>query len=127
MRVNRGTIGLGVVCLLALALRSFALGYGLPAVFNPDETPILNRALAFAKGDPNPHNFLYPSLYFYALFLWESAFFLVGRVLGLFDSLGAFQREFFTNPSRLFLAGRAMSVVCGTATVVALYYVGRRL
>jgi hypothetical protein len=127
MRVNRETIGLGVVCLLALALRLFALGYGLPAVFNPDETPILNRALAFAKGDPNPHNFLYPSLYFYALFLWESAFFLAGRVLGLFDSLAAFQREFFTNPSRLFLAGRAMSVVCGTATVVALYYVGRRL
>ena len=127
MRLKPETVVLGVVCLLALALRLFALGYGLPAVFNPDETPILNRALAFAKGDPNPHNFLYPSLYFYALFLWETAFFLVGRVLGLFDSLAAFQREFFTNPSRLFLAGRAMSAVCGTATVAALFYFGRRL
>jgi hypothetical protein len=127
IRLNRETLGLIVVVLLALALRTLALGYGLPAVFNPDETPILNRALAFAKGDPNPHNFLYPSLYFYALFLWETAFFLVGRVVGLFDSLAAFQREFFTNPSRLFLAGRAMSAVCGTATVAALYYFGRRL
>jgi hypothetical protein len=127
MRLKPETIVLGLICLLALALRLFALGYGLPAVFNPDETPILNRALAFAKGDPNPHNFLYPSLYFYALFLWEAAFFLVGRVFGLFDSLAAFQREFFTNPSRLFLAGRAMSAVCGTATVAALYYFGRRL
>jgi hypothetical protein len=127
MKLTRETIALGAVCILALALRLSAIGYGLPAVFNPDETPILNRALAFAKGDPNPHNFLYPSLYFYALFLWESAFFLVGRVLGVFDSLAAFQQEFFTNPSRLFLAGRAMSAVCGTATVAALYYFGRRL
>jgi hypothetical protein len=127
MRLNRETVVLGVVCLLALALRLFALGYGLPAVFNPDEIPILNRALAFAKGDPNPHNFLYPSLYFYTLFLWESAYFLVGRAFGVFDSLGAFQQEFFRDPSRLILAGRALSAVCGTATVAALYYFGRRL
>src|SRR6187549_128386 len=104
MRVNRETIGLGVVCLLALALRLFALGYGLPATYNPDETPILNRALAFAKGDLNPHNFLYPSLYLYALFGWEVLFFVVGRVAGLYHSVADFQHEFFTDPSRLFLA-----------------------
>ncbi len=56
---------------LALALRLLALAYGLPATYNPDETPILNRALAFAKGDLNPHNFLYPSL----------RLFLAGRAL----------------------------------------------
>lgn len=115
------------VCALAVALRALALAYGLPATYNPDETPILNRALAFAKGDLNPHNFLYPSLYFYALFAWEVLFFLVGRVIGLFDSVAAFQREFFTDPSRLFLAGRALTALFGVATVPALYVSGRRL
>ncbi len=115
------------VCLLALAVRLLGLGYGLPAVYNPDETPILNRALAFAKGDPNPHNFLYPSLYFYAVFAWESLYFVIGRATGTFSSLAAFQSEFFTDPSRLFLAARAFTALCGALTVPALYWFGRRL
>jgi len=112
---------------LALALRLLALAYGLPATYNPDETPILNRALAFAKGDLNPHNFLYPSLYFYALFGWEVLFFIAGRIAGLYHSVNDFQREFFTNPSRLFLAGRALTTLFGVATVPALYAFGKRL
>ncbi len=124
---RRWMLGLACVGVLAAALRFLALGYGLPAVYNPDETPILNRALAFAKGDPNPHNFLYPTLYFYVLFVWETLFFLLGRMAGLFGSLNDFQREFFTNPSRLFLAGRALTATFGIATVAATYWYGRRL
>src|SRR6476469_8361836 len=101
------------ICALAVGLRVLALGYGLPATYNPDETPILNRALAFAKGDLNPHNFLYPSLYFYALFAWEILFYLAGRIAGLYHSVDDFQREFFTDPSRLFLAGRALTTAFG--------------
>ncbi|MEP6918759.1 MAG: glycosyltransferase family 39 protein, partial [Acidobacteriota bacterium] len=126
-RLGRGWMVLAAIVALAAALRILALGYGLPATYNPDETPIMNRALAFAKGDPNPHNFLYPSLYFYALFAWEVLFFVVGRIAGLFESLNAFQQEFFVNPSRLFLAGRALTAGFGIATVPALYWYGRRL
>ncbi len=118
---------LGAICVLGLAVRLIGLGYGLPAVYNPDEIPILNRALALAKGDPNPHNFLYPSVYFYAIFGWEAAFFVLGRVAGLFGSLADFQREYFTDPSRLLLAARAFTAVCGALVVPALYWFGRRL
>ena len=124
---RRGAALLIAICALAAGLRFYALGYGLPATYNPDEIPILNRALAFAKGDLNPHNFLYPSLYFYALFAWEVLFFLVGRAAGLFESVEAFQQEFFTDPSRLVLAGRALTAVFGIATIPALYWFGRRL
>lgn len=127
MGSRRSTAVLLVICLLAAGLRLLALAYGLPATYNPDETPIMNRALAFAKGDLNPHNFLYPSLYFYALFAWEVIFFAVGRAVGWFASLDAFQREFFTDPSRLFLAGRALTALFGIATVPAVYWFGRRL
>ena len=51
-------------------LRVPGLAFGLPAVYNPDEIAIMSRALAFAKGDLNPHNFLYPTFYFYVLFAW---------------------------------------------------------
>lgn len=120
-------IALASIVAIGAALRFHGLTYGLPAVYNPDETPILNRALAFAKGDLNPHNFLYPSLDFYALFFWEGLFFASGHLVGVFPSLSAFQQEFFSNPSRIFLAGRAMTAVVGTLTIPAVYAAGRRL
>ena len=125
MRTDRVILA-GIVC-LALGLRVYALNWGLPDVHHPDEIPILNRALAFAKGDPNPKNFLYPTLYFYVLFAWEGAFFLVGRVVGLYQSLAAFEHEFFTDPTRIVTAGRALTATFGVATVVAVYQFGARL
>jgi hypothetical protein len=115
------------ICILGVTLRTIGITYGLPAIYNPDETPILNRALTFVKGDPNPHNFVYPSLYFYLLFAWEAMFFVAGRVAGVFGSLAEFQRQFFVDPSAHFLAGRVFSVLCGTLTIVAVYWFGRRL
>src|SRR5215204_5261368 len=112
---------LGAVILVALFLRVLGLTYGLPAVFNPDETPILNRALALAKGDPRPQNYVYPSLFFYLQFVWQGLFFVAGWITRVFASLADFQQQFFTDPSRHFLAGRWFSVLCGILTVIAVY------
>ena len=118
---------LGAICLLALGLRLFGLAYGLPDVHNPDEIPILNRALDLANHRLNPHNFLYPTLYFYALLAWEGLFFLIGRVTGFYGSLAAFERDFFVDPSHLVLAGRALTAMFGVLTIVAVYQLGARL
>ncbi|MCC7043923.1 MAG: glycosyltransferase family 39 protein [Acidobacteria bacterium] len=115
------------VCLAGALLRFWAIDYGLPGLYHPDETPILNRALTFAKGDPNPHNFLYPTLHLYALFVWQGLFFLAGWAVGLFDSVQAFQEQFFVDPSYHFIAGRALTATLGTVTLVAVYRIGRRL
>jgi len=105
------------ILLAGLALRLVGLDFGLPAVYNFDEVAIMSRALAFAKGDLNPHNFLYPTFYFYALFGWIGGYFAVGYVLGLIPSVQAFQSQFFVDPTGVYLAGRALSVVCGLVTV----------
>jgi hypothetical protein len=118
---------LGAITLLAFGLRIWSLGYGLPGIFNMDEKPILDRALTFAKGDPNPHNFLYPTLYLYALFAWEGLYFLVGRATGLFHSLGEFRNAYFVDASGHFLAARALTALFGTATIAAVYWYGSRL
>jgi hypothetical protein len=125
--LGRAIWGLVVVCAVAAALRAIGLAYGLPDVLNPDETPILNRALAFAKGSLNPHNFLYPTLYFYVLFVWEGLFFVAGRAFGWYRSIGEFERAFFVDPSQLVLAGRVLTALFGVATVVAVYRLGSRL
>ncbi len=72
------------ICALGFGLRVVGLQYGLPAVYNPDEVAIMARALSFAKGTLNPHNFLYPTFYFYVLFGWVGVYlalvWLTGRV-----------------------------------------------
>ena len=120
-------VALLLICAGALSLRLLGLRYGLPAVYNPDEVAIMSRALAFAKGDLNPHNFLYPSFYFYALFVWEGLAAVFAVVTRAVDSFAAFQREFFIDPTRVYVAGRLLTALCGTATVAATYALGKRI
>ena len=130
VRSRIGSVGpwaLAGVVATGLALRLWSIGFGLPGVYNVDETPILNRALAFAKGDPNPHNFLYPTLHFYVLFAWQGLYFVAGWLAGWFDSLAAFQGSYFADPSGHVRAGRLLTALFGTATIVAVYWLGRRL
>lgn len=122
----RAALVLLAIVAVGTALRISGLAFGLPAVYNPDEVSIMSRALAFATGDLNPHNFLYPTLYFYVLFGWIGGWFVLGRLLGVFQSLGAFQQQFFTDPSTIYLAGRALGVVCGVLTIVLTYRLARR-
>lgn len=116
-----------LIIAVALGLRLFGLRYGLPAVYNPDEVAIMSRALAFAKGDLNPHNFLYPTLYFYVLFAWEGLTALAAVAVRAVDSFGAFQREFFVDPTRVYVAGRLLTALLGTATVAATFVLARRI
>ncbi len=116
-----------LICAGALALRVAGLRYGLPAVYNPDEVAIMSRALAFAKGDLNPHNFLYPSFYFYVLFVWEGLTAAIAILTRQLHSFDAFQREFFLDPTRVYVAGRLLTALCGTATVAATFALGRRV
>lgn len=118
-----------LLAILALAawLRTTGLGFGLPAVFNPDEVAIMSRALGFAKGDLNPHNFLYPTLYFYVLFAWVGAWFAISWMTGAAASLAAFQTQFFVDPSGVYLAGRMLGVVLGVATVWLTWILGARI
>ncbi len=111
----------------ALALRASALDFGLPAIYNPDEIAIMSRALAFAKGDLNPHNFLYPTFFFYVLFAWIGGSFVLARITGSVGSLNAFQQRFFIDPSSIYLAGRALGAVCGALGTGATALVGRTL
>ena len=117
-------LGIGA---LALGMRLYGLRYGLPAIYNPDEVAIMSRALAFGKWDFNPHNFLYPSFYFYALFAWEGLTALVAVATRSVGSFGAFQREFFFDPTRVFVAGRVLTALLGAGTVVATGVLGSRV
>ena len=108
-------------------MRVLGLQYGLPAVYNPDEVPIMARALSFARGTLNPHNFLYPTFYFYVLFAWVGVYLAWVWLSGRVASIQALQQLYFTDPTGIYTAGRALGVAAGTATIAVLYRLAARL
>ncbi len=120
------TILLIGILALALALRLWGIGFGLPGVYHPDEERIVHHALAFGMGDLNPHYFNYPSLPMYLLFLEYGAFYVLGRILGLFSTVADFQILFFNDPTAFYLIGRATNAVWGTVTVLLVYLLGKK-
>jgi len=56
---------LGAIFLLALALRLPGILHSLPSYPDAGEADAIFIAVGIVKGDPNPHYFLYPSLYYY--------------------------------------------------------------
>jgi hypothetical protein len=116
---------LGAILLLAGGLRLVGLGHGLPFVYNPDEANIMARALSIAQ-DPNPHYFLYPSFFFYLMFGIMGGLFILGRMAGRYENLGAFEARFFEDPTDFYLAGRLVGVVFSLLTIVLTYHLAAR-
>jgi Dolichyl-phosphate-mannose-protein mannosyltransferase len=123
----RARLALPVIVGVGLVFRLLGLQYGLPAIYNPDEIAIMSRALSFAKGTLNPHNFLYPTFYFYVLFGWVGAYLAFVWVTGRVASLAELQRLYFTDATGIYTAGRTLGAAAGTATILVLYRLGARL
>ncbi len=128
MRTHAATrLVLGTIVAIALILRVIGIQYGLPSVYNPDEVAIMARALSFAKGTLNPHNFLYPTFYFYVLFAWVGAYLGFVWLTGGVASVTALQQLYFTDPTGIYTAGRLLGAVLGTLCVPAVFVLARRL
>jgi Dolichyl-phosphate-mannose-protein mannosyltransferase len=117
MPASRDRRWLPAILLLAAALRLYGIGHGLPFVYNPDEANIMARALSVARS-LDPEYYLYPSFFFYFLFAVMGGLFVVGRVLGRYDDLSAFEARFFEDPTDFYLAGRLVVVLFALATIV---------
>jgi two-component system OmpR family response regulator len=114
-RGDRATTGLlGGIVLVALALRLTGLTWGLPWVFHPDENHYVAVARQMVRsGDPNPHYFENPSLLTY----------LIAGELLLLRGLGP---PGLVEANATVLA-RLDGALLGTAGVVLVFLVGRRL
>jgi 4-amino-4-deoxy-L-arabinose transferase-like glycosyltransferase len=116
-------LALGLILLLALALRLWGLAFGLPYVIQPDEPSVEMRALhMWYAGDPNSHYYVYPSLYYD---LQALVAFAVAHAAGLL------QPDVLRHPlghlPLFYLAGRAFTALLGTLTVLVVYLAGRLL
>lgn len=114
--------------LVGLALRLWGLDFGLPhTLTRPDESVLVHRALAIAAGDLNPHFFNYPSLQLYLLAGAFGIYYVTSLIWGGVAGTQDFILQFFLDPSGLYLTGRLLTSLLGTATIGACYYLGRAL
>ena len=73
---------LTVILLLAAGLRLWALGFGLPSWFHPDDYSFVFFPLQFFSGDLNPHFFTYPTFHYYLLSLLYGLYFCLQKFFG---------------------------------------------
>ncbi len=120
MRPSR--VNLALVLIAAAGLRFWGLGQGLPYSPAIDEPEIVNRALTMMRtGTLSPHPFYdYPTLYMYVQLVVYIVRFLIGAFSGAWNSLGTI------DPVPFYVAGRAVTVLFGTATVLLVFQAGMR-
>ena len=127
LRHHRGAAAallLAVILVVALVLRLKGISYGLPySLINIDETVVVPKGFAAARGHVNPQFFLYPSFFFYLLGALDL---LAAPVLWLTRegnplALGTF----IVDPGPYYLLGRLLSAAFGTASVYLVYRLGR--
>lgn len=130
----RGTtrFGAGLVVVMAVAalLRIWHLGEGLPDFV--DESFPFRRAFEMAgwesgRVDWNPHAFHYSSLAIYLQMALQGAFYLAGRIGGVFSSPADLFMAYQVDPGPLVLTGRLFGVACDLATILGAAVIGERL
>jgi len=112
--------------LLALLLRWWGNGFGLPHIYTSDEAVTVNRAVRFGTGDLNPHWFNYGSLNMYFLFVNYGGFFICAKMTGLISGVSDFAKLFIADPTAFYLIGRAWSGIWSALTVLWVYALGKR-
>lgn len=127
VRLSRETFLLFAILTLALALRIWAVHFGLPFLYHADEPIVVNHALAYGSGDLNPHFFKIPPLVSYLLFVCYGLFFILGKGIGFFHTVRDFEQLFYFDPTLFYLIARIIfGVFAGTISVYILYRLVKR-
>jgi hypothetical protein len=125
--MSRRSIAL-ILCaifVLALALRLWAIDFGLPYALHIDEHSYVVGSLNLGQGEITG----YPQQtgLVNTLFGEYAAYYLIGRVLKLFQSTQAFSDTYHLDPTNFYLIGRLTIALMGALSVLAVYQLGRQI
>lgn len=120
---------LAAILLLALGLRLHGIGFGLPALNDPDEPLFMMTAMDMLRGHSlDPHWFGHPgTITLYSLALVMLAVGGLGIATGSFADAHAFVHAVYADPGILFLPARLMIALCGVGCVWLVWSIGRRI
>ena len=111
-----------LIILAGLSLRFYGINFGLPYLYHPDESILIEKALSFGTGDFNPHYFEWPaSIIMYLLFVVYGIYYLVLLIMGTVDTPLEFSQLFWNDPTVFYVIARTMVAVAGAATIYVTY------
>lgn len=126
--VPRGGWILALIAALALILRLWGIGFGLPHVLaRPDELFVFGVVMRILGGDPNPRMFDYPGVYIYFVTGLFALYYVWGRLTGRFADHAAFAEAFRNGWEPFFLIVRGATVIMGALTVAAVHAIAAPL
>jgi hypothetical protein len=113
---------------LALILRLWGIGFGLPHRTHIDEPAYVLSALKLASGELRiEYPFFSPNIYQVLLVIPYGILFLLGRVSGIYASAAMFAQSYQTDPTLFYLLARLTSVVFSLGTIIILYSLVKRI
>ncbi|HEX6218667.1 MAG TPA: glycosyltransferase family 39 protein [Sphingomicrobium sp.] len=119
---------LGLILAVALALRLFEVGFGLPSMYDPDEPFFILKAYEMIDGRTlNPHWFGHPgTTTLYLVMIVEAGVALGGLLIGQWSSIDQFAAAVYADPGLIFIPARIAMVLIGVGCVWLTYALGRR-
>ena len=126
---------LGFIILLAVLVRVWGLGAGLPYFFVNDERSLVYGALKMAQLKtliPALHTqdfgiLYYPPLMSYIYLIFLAPFILIKYLIGHFNNFTELGNYFILNPASLWLIARLVNALMGAATVYLIYLIGKKM
>lgn len=122
---RRVTYLLFTVLGLALGLRVWGIGFGLPYDFTPDEVHEILRAFKLGAGEYQ-WSFGKGGLY-YILFVEYGLLYVVWWLTGKVADARAFAVHYVLDPTAFYLVGRLTVALMGTLTCLVIFYLGKRV
>ncbi|WP_168355978.1 ArnT family glycosyltransferase [Sphingomonas gei] len=118
-----------LILLLAAGLRVRGIGFGLPALNDPDEPLFMMKAVEMLQNHSlNPGWFGHPAtITLYCLALVSLAVGGIGVATGRYMDSDAFVSAVYADPTILFLPARLFFAACGVACVYLTWRLGRRI
>lgn len=129
-RVIRGKIllALTAIVLVVVLLRLPMLFYGIPFDLGAeDENGFIGCALNYgASGSLRPILSWYPAFYSYILAISFGMYYLMSLVFGNVSNTCDFAVEYLLHPGYFHFAGRLISIIFSSASVIILYLAGKK-
>lgn len=118
-----------LILLVAAGLRVHGIGFGLPALNDPDEPLFMMTAIEMLRNDSlNPGWFGHPgTITLYCLALTDLIVGSIGIATGRYADADAFVRAVYADPGILFLPARLLIAAFGVACVYLTWRLGRRI
>ena len=122
-------VALLLIVIVAVALRLHGLAFGLPSLNDPDEPIFVLKSVSLlADHTLNPKWFGHPgTTTIYSLALIDVLLGAGAIATRQFASVPDFAMHVLADPTPIVLSGRIFILVCGIATILLTYRIGRRI